>query len=70
MKRLNMETSKVKQLVEVKEKEALEFLNGGKAVVCQVHPREFLQLTTSTDLFQCKRLWDAGIYDSFKLFLQ
>ncbi len=69
MKRLDMEASDVKKLAEVNENEALEFLSNGVVIICRVHPREFLELKTSADLLQCKKLKEAEIYDNLKFFL-
>lgn len=67
---LDFDEDDVKDMTELSEKEALEFLRVGEVVICQVHPREFLELNTKSDLKQCKRLEQENIYDSLKLFLE
>ena len=70
MKMLDLEASDVKDMHKITEKEALEFLNAGVSIVCQVRPREFMKLQKESDFQQCKRLKEEKIYDSLNLFLE
>ena len=70
MKMLDLDASDVKDMHKVTEEEALEFLNAGVPIVCQVNPRDFMELQKESDLSQCKRLKQEKIYDSLNLFLE
>ena len=70
MKMLDLDVGDAKKMDVVTEEEALEFLEAGVAIICQVRPREFLELRKESDLQQCEKLKNEGIYDSLNLFLE
>ena len=70
MRMLDMDLSELKNLSKVTEKEALEFLKEGVEVICRIHPREFVELRTESDLYQCKKLKEEKIYELMELFIE
>lgn len=70
MRMLDLDTDDVKNLSEITEKKALEFLESGKQIVCRTNSRDFHEISEANDLKRVLKLKEEGIYSSVRFYIE
>ena len=70
MKMLELDIDDLKDLSEITEGEALEFLELGEQIVCQTNTRDFHEISKVDDLKRVLKLKEEGIYSNLKYYLK
>ena len=60
---LDLDVDDMKELSEITEKEALEFLEIGEQIVCRTNSRDFRELSKVEELQRLSKLKEEGIYN-------
>lgn len=70
MRMLELDADDVKELSEITEREALEFLELGEQIVCRTNSRDFRELSKVEELQRFLRLKEEGIYSNLKFYIK
>lgn len=70
MKMLDFDIDDVKNLSEITEGEALEFLELGEQIVCRTNNRDFHEISKVDDLKRVLKLKEEGIYSNLKCYVK
>lgn len=70
MRMLDFDADDEKNLSEITEKEALEFLELGEQIVCRTNSRDFRELSRVEELQRFLKLKEEGIYSNLKFYVK
>ena len=70
MRMLELDADDVKNLSEITEREALEFLELGEQIVCRTNSRDFQELSKVEDLQRLSKLKEEGIYNHLEFYVK
>ena len=70
MKMLDMDVSEMNELTKIEKNEALEFLEAGVDIICRTDRRDFYKVSKISDLKQCIKLAEDGVYDLLQFFVE
>lgn len=70
MKMLDLDLEDLKDLSEITEKEAFEFLKEGEQIVCQTNKRDFRELSNVEELQRILRLKEEEIYSNLRFYIK
>ena len=70
MRMLDLDADDVKNLSEITEKEALEFLEIGEQIVCRTNSRDFRELSKVEELQRLSKLKEEGIYNHLEFYVK
>lgn len=70
MRMLDLDLEDLKDLSEITEKEAFEFLKEGEQIVCRTNNRDFRELSIVEELSRFLRLKEEGIYNNLKFYIK
>lgn len=70
MRMLDLDVDDMKELSEITEKEALEFLEIGEQIVCRTNSRDFRELSKVEELQRLSILKEEGIYNHLEFYVK
>ncbi len=70
MRMLDLDVDDMKDLSEITEKEALEFLEVGEQIVCRTNSRDFRELSKVEELQRLSKLKEEGIYNHLEFYVK
>lgn len=70
MRMLDLDVDDMKDLSEITEKEALEFLEVGEQIVCRTSNRDFQELSKVEELQRLSKLKEEGIYNHLEFYVK
>lgn len=70
MRMLELDADDVKNLSEITEREALEFLELGEQIVCRTNSRDFQELSKVDELQRLSKLKEEGIYNHLEFYVK
>lgn len=70
MRMLDLDVDDMKELSEITEKEALEFLELGEQIVCRTNSRDFQELSKVEELQRLSKLKEEGIYNHLEFYVK
>ncbi len=70
MRMLDLDVDDMKELSEITEKEALEFLEIGEQIVCRTNSRDFRELSKVEELQRLSKLKEEGIYNHLEFYVK
>lgn len=70
MRMLELDADDVKNLSEITEREALEFLELGEQIVCRTNSRDFQELSKVEELQRLSKLKEEGIYNHLEFYVK
>lgn len=70
MRMLELDADDVKNLSEITEREALEFLELGEQIVCRTNSRDFQELSKVEELQRLSKLKEEGIYNYLEFYVK
>lgn len=70
MRMLDLDVDDMKELSEITEKEALEFLEIGEQIVCRTNSRDFQELSKVEELQRLSKLKEEGIYNHLEFYVK
>lgn len=70
MRMLELDADDVKNLSEITEREALEFLELGEQIVCRTNSRDFQELSKVDELQRLSKLKEEGIYNYLEFYVK
>ena len=70
MRMLDLDVDDMKDLSEITEKEALEFLEVGEQIVCRTNSRDFRELFKVEELQRLSKLKEEGIYNHLEFYVK
>lgn len=70
MRMLELDADDVKNLSEITEREALEFLELGEQIVCRTNSRDFQELSKVEELQRLSKLREEGIYNHLEFYVK
>lgn len=70
MRMLDLDVDDMKELSEITEKEALEFLEIGEQIVCRTNSRDFSELSKVEELQRLSKLKEEGIYNHLEFYVK
>lgn len=70
MRMLDLDVDDLKEMSEITQKEALEFLEIGEQIVCRTNSRDFRELSNVDEMQRLLKLKEEGIYSNLKFYLK
>ncbi len=70
MRMLDLDVDDIRDLSEITEKEAKEFLEVDEQIVCRTNSRDFRELSKVDELQRVLKLKEEGIYSNLKFYVR
>lgn len=70
MRMLDLDVDNLKEMSEITQKEALEFLEIGEQIICRTNSRDFRELSNVDEMQRLLKLKEEGIYSNLKFYIK
>lgn len=70
MRMLDLDVDDLKEMSEITQKEALEFLEIGEQIICRTNSRDFRELSNVDEMQRLLKLKEEGIYSNLKFYIK